>query len=72
MAVPIEKGVFRLRPYTIAELAIVYGVCKRTLRKWLKPFLADIGKRQGHFYSIAQVKIIIDKIGLPGDLPLNN
>lgn len=71
MSVPIETGVFRLRPYTIAELAIIYGVCKRTLRKWLRPFQEDIGKRQGHFYSIAQVKIIIEKIGLPGDLPLD-
>jgi transposase-like protein len=56
---------FPLRPYTIAQLADIYGVCKRTVRKWMKPFSKEIGPRQGHFYTVAQVKIIIDKIDLP-------
>lgn len=73
MAIPINHtGSFRLRPYTLAELSIVYGVCKRTMRKWLKPFIGEIGERQGQFYSIAQVRIIIDRLGLPGDLPITN
>lgn len=67
-----QTGNFQLRAYTIAELALVYGVCKRTIKKWIKPFAQDIGPRQGHFYSISQVEIIINKIGLPRDFPLNN
>jgi response regulator of citrate/malate metabolism len=56
----------QLRPYTIAELADMYGVSKKTLRKWLEPFQELIGQRNGFFYTIVQVKIIFDKLGLPG------
>ncbi|HQD11052.1 MAG TPA: hypothetical protein PLQ65_15380 [Flavihumibacter sp.] len=55
-----------LRPYTIAELADMYGVSKKTLRKWMEPFQEQIGERIGFFYSIVQVKIIFEKLGMPG------
>lgn len=55
-----------LRPYTIAELADMYGVSKKTLRKWMEPFQEQIGERIGFFYSIVQVRIIFEKLGMPG------
>jgi hypothetical protein len=55
-----------LKPYTIAELADMYGVSKKTFRKWLEPFQELIGERNGFFYTIIQVKIIFEKLGLPG------
>lgn len=61
-----ENQKFQLRPYTIAELADMYGVSKKTFRKWLEPFQELIGERNGFFYSIIQVKIIFDKLGMPG------
>jgi response regulator of citrate/malate metabolism len=61
-----EEQLFQLRPYTIAELADIYGVSKKTFRRWLDPFQEQIGKRNGFFYSIVQVKIIFDKLGIPG------
>jgi len=64
----IHQNSFRLRAYTLSELASIYGICNRTMRKWIKPFSELIGPRQGHYYSVAQVKTIIDKLGLPGDL----
>ncbi len=67
----IQQNSFRLRAYTLSELASIYGVCNRTMRKWIKPFSEQIGPRQGHYYSVAQVKIIIDKVGLPADIPLD-
>ena len=54
-----------IRPYTLKEIASLYRVSKLTLKKWLKPFEKDIGERIGHFYSVKQVKIILDKLGTP-------
>jgi hypothetical protein len=36
------------------------------MRRWLQPHLIAVGERQGRFYSALQVKIIFDKLGLPG------
>lgn len=52
--------------YSTKELARFYGVCDKTLLKWMKPFLTDIGPKQGRFYTVAQVKIIFEKLGTPG------
>lgn len=54
-----------VKPYSSKELANIYGVNKKTLHKWMEPFIADIGKKQGRFYTVAQVKIIFSRIGLP-------
>lgn len=60
-----QAGTFRLCPYTIADLAKIYGVTKPTMRKWLTPFKDRMGERNGHYYSVNQVKLIIDALGLP-------
>lgn len=65
------KQQFHLRPYTIAELADIYGVSKKTFRKWLDPFQEIIGRRNGFFYSVKQVQVIIDKLGFPTMLDLD-
>jgi response regulator of citrate/malate metabolism len=62
----MNQNPVELRPYTIAELADMYGVSKKTFRKWLEPFQELIGERIGFFYSIVQVKIIFEKLGMPG------
>lgn len=54
-----------IRPYTLKELAIIYRVDKKTLLNWLRPFKGEVGERKGRFYGIAQVEIIISKIGWP-------
>lgn len=63
---PMDKPSFiLLRPYTLKELCALYGVCRYTFNKWLKPFENEIGVRQGFYYSIHQVKVIFDKLGYP-------
>jgi hypothetical protein len=57
-----------LRSYTPLQLSRMYEVSKNTFLKWLKPFEKEIGARNGHYYSIRQVEIIIDKLGFPGRL----
>jgi hypothetical protein len=54
-----------IRAYTLKEIASLYCVSKITFKKWLKPFEKDIGKRIGHFYSVKQIKIILEKLGTP-------
>lgn len=54
-----------LKPYTMKELALLYGVCKRTFKKWLQPYEREIGNHNGRFLTIVQVKIIFSKLGLP-------
>jgi transposase-like protein len=55
-----------IKPYSTKEIAMLYGVCDKTLKKWLKPFEEYIGKKTGRYYTIAQVNIIFDKLGMPG------
>ena len=57
-----------LKPYSLTELAKLYDVCIKTMKKWMKPFLAEIGEKNGRFYTISQVKIIFLKIGVPGQI----
>jgi hypothetical protein len=57
--------VSEIRPYTTKELATIYGVCDKTLKKWMKPFALIIGEKQGRYFTVVQVKTIFDKIGVP-------
>lgn len=54
-----------IRPYSAKELADIYGVCDKTVKKWIMPFGDQIGKKHGRYYNVAQVKIIFEKLGLP-------
>lgn len=54
-----------IKTYSVKEVAGLYGISTKTLRKWLKPFKKEIGERQGHFYYPKQVRIIFEKLGLP-------
>ncbi len=60
-----DYEVKEVKAYSAKELCIIYGISYKTLRKWLSPFKADIGDRQGRFYTVLQVEIIFSKLGLP-------
>ena len=66
----LEKKKIGLRPYSIKELALLYEVDRRTFRKWLRRYEDAIGKQQGHYYNITQVKMIFEKFSLPGNIIL--
>ena len=57
-----------IKPYSTKELAGIYGVCDKTLKKWLLPFGEAIGNKQGRYFNVAQVKTIFDKLGVPSCL----
>ena len=54
-----------VRAYTLKQIAGLYCVSNQTFKLWLKPFENEIGKRIGHFYSVKQIKIILEKLGTP-------
>ena len=57
-----------MKPYTKKELAAIYQISERSFRTWCKPFDTEIGKKHGKYFNIHQVRLIIAKLGLPGNL----
>jgi hypothetical protein len=66
----MKKNTIQLKPYSLVELAKLYTVCDRTMKKWIKPFEQEVGEKNGRYYSISQVKIIFDKLGLPSEIEI--
>ena len=60
----IEK--LEIKAYSKQELADLYNIGVRSMHTWLEPFKKDIGKRYGRYYTPKQVRIIFEKLGLPG------
>lgn len=54
-----------VKPYTITELAALYGMSIKTIKTWLKPHAETIGVRRGRYFTTLQVRIIFEKIGEP-------
>lgn len=59
-------SIIELKPYTDKELSAYYGICTKTFTKWLIPLQTDIGERQGRYYNVRQVKVILTNLGVPG------
>jgi len=54
-----------IKPYTLKEMANLYGINYRTFLKWIKPFKEAIGKKHGRLLTIPQVKTIFEKLDYP-------
>lgn len=65
-----EVTQIKLKPYSMTELARIYGVDPRTLKKWLVPFEKEIGIKQGRIFQIPQVKVIFEKLSLPTNITI--
>ena len=59
---------FTITPLSTKQLAKLYGISLKTLYRWLHPFTEVIGERNGRFYTNAQVKIIVQKLGIPAEI----
>jgi hypothetical protein len=60
-----EKNEIKVKAYSLIELAALYEVDWRTLKRWLIPFKKEIGEKNGRYFQIPQVKIIFEKLSLP-------
>jgi hypothetical protein len=57
-----------IKAYSITNLAALYGITNKTMNRWMKPHAEAIGKREGRYYTALQVRIIFEKLGLPGNV----
>jgi hypothetical protein len=64
MSITTDK--FELKASTKKEMAAIYGVSVRTFNSWIKPFEEKVGEKRGRYYTVNQVVIIIEVLGLPG------
>lgn len=53
------------KPCTVKELAAMYNVSTKTIRKWLLPHQASIGPKTGWYFTTLQVRIIFERLGAP-------
>lgn len=61
------KRIVEVRSYSIGELSKLYDMSVKTMNRWLKPHTHVIGKREGRYYTVKQIQIIFDLLGLPKD-----
>jgi hypothetical protein len=54
-----------IKPYTTKDLAPLYNMSTRTFLRNIEGIKEKLGSRKGHFYSIKQVEIIIEHMGIP-------
>ena len=54
-----------VKPYTTKDLAPLYNMSTRTFLRNIEGIKDKLGARKGHFYSIKQVEIIIEHMGIP-------
>lgn len=60
------NDVVEIRPYSLTELSRMYGISNGIMKRWLAPHHEAIGEKIGRLYNTLQVKIIFEKLGLPG------
>lgn len=51
-----------IRPMTLLQLAARWQVSVRTVKRWIKPFEAELGQVDGKIFTPRQVKIILDHL----------
>jgi hypothetical protein len=56
-----------VKPYTKKELAAIYCIRVRSLSNWVNKF-PEVGPKNGKYYTVIQVRTIIEKLGLPGTI----
>lgn len=61
---PVYESI-NIKPYTLLDIAKLYGIGTKTMAKWLKPFKDEIGHKHGRYFTVLQVQTIINKLGLP-------
>jgi hypothetical protein len=62
----ITDNTVEIKPYNLTELAQIYGVTNRTMKNWIFRHNEAVGEKVGRLYTVLQIKIIFQKLGLPG------
>jgi hypothetical protein len=65
-----EQGNLIIRPYRLMDLAAIYDVSTRTMRRWIDAKAAEYGKKEKKYFTIEQVIGIITALGVPQKISL--
>lgn len=65
-----KRRTLHIKEYTLQDLADVYEMSKYRMRCRIAKYKKQIGKREGYFYEIEQVRIIFQLIPLPSDIDI--
>lgn len=68
----ITDTILEIKPYTKKELAVIYGISPRSFCTWFKKIEHEIGKKQGKYFTVNQVRLIVETLGLPGTIGEND
>ena len=59
------EGNLIIKPYQLQHLGEIYEVHPRTVRRWIDKLAPQIGRKKVKYYTIEEVVIIVNAIGLP-------
>ena len=65
-----EQGNMLIRPYRLMDLAAIYDVSTRTIRRWIDSKAPEHGNKTQRYFTIDQVKGIITALGMPQKISL--
>ena len=60
-----DEGNLFIKPYQLKDLAEIYEVCPRTVRRWIDAKIPEGGKKQTKYFTIDQVVAIVNALGVP-------
>ena len=60
-----DEGGFIIKPYRLKDLAEIYGVCNKTMKKWITNAAPEATRNRSQFYPISAIASIVDALGLP-------
>ena len=52
----------RITTYTSSDLAKIYNISTKTVRRWVRPLEPETGPRIGNYYYPKQVRIIVENL----------
>lgn len=56
-----------VKPHNYKELEGLYGVSHKTFKKWLKTLVPDLEPVSGRYFTVKQVQLIFDRLGIPSE-----
>lgn len=60
------EGNLIVKPYRLSDLAAIFDVNRKTMRKWMDKYPEDLSRHEGKYFSVRQVEFCLEKFGLPG------
>ena len=60
-----DQGNLIIRPYRLMDLAAIYDVSTRTMRRWIDAKAPECGKKEKKYFTVDQVQGIVTALGIP-------